>query len=253
MVLQKVGQEGSGQGEEQEHQEKNLEQVQGEEQGEEQIQEVELYECETGKAAKDFRNFKNSEYQQRVEMLYHEQHTFQTLDFVRSKHKSFLTFNRAKMSIWECMTELNQLVDQSDPDTGVSQLQHALMTAQAIRKKYPGPEYEWFRVVGLIHDLGKILSLKWGEPQWAVVGDTFPVGCRFSQKCVFPHFFKENPDKNHPVYGTKNGIYQHGCGLDNLVMAWGHDEYLYQVKLHSFVTVFFLFFSIQFIHIRIHI
>ena len=28
---------------------------------------------------------------------------------------------------------------------------------------------------GLIHDLGKVLC-KYGEPQWAVVGDTFPVG-----------------------------------------------------------------------------
>lgn len=39
-----------------------------------------------------------------------------------------------------------------------------------------------------------------GEPQWATVGDTFPVGCRFSDKCVFPELFADNPDSHHPVY-----------------------------------------------------
>jgi len=46
----------------------------------------------------------------------------------------------------------------------------------------------------LIHDLGKVLSL-FGEPQWAVVGDTFPVGCAFSDKIVFPEYFDANPDR----------------------------------------------------------
>mmetsp|Transcript_36566 Transcript_36566/g.71760 ORF Transcript_36566/g.71760 Transcript_36566/m.71760 type:complete len:133 (+) Transcript_36566:348-746(+) len=80
---------------------------------------------------------------------------------------------QCELGIWECLELLDKLVDESDPDTDVSQLQHALMTAEAIRKQYP--EHEWFPVVGLVHDLGKILSLKWDEPQWAVVGDTFPV------------------------------------------------------------------------------
>ena len=44
-----------------------------------------------------------------------------------------------------------------------------------IRKDYP--EEDWFQLVGLIHDLGKIMAF-YDEPQWAVVGDTFPVGCK---------------------------------------------------------------------------
>ncbi|VDM34547.1 unnamed protein product, partial [Toxocara canis] len=29
-------------------------------------------------------------------------------------------------------------------------------------------------------------------------------------------------------------MYKEGCGLDNLLMTWGHDEYLYQVlKNHN--------------------
>ena len=34
-----------------------------------------------------------------------------------------------------------------------------------------------------------------GEPQWAVVGDTFPVGCAHSEKIVYPEFFAYNPDQ----------------------------------------------------------
>ena len=58
---------------------------------------------------------------------------------------------------------------------------------------------DWLQLTGLIHDIGKLLAL-WGEPQWAAVGDTFPVGCAFSDKCVFHEQFQSNPDYVHPVY-----------------------------------------------------
>ena len=107
----------------------------------------------------------------------------------------------------------------------VTQIEHALQTAEAIRASN-GPR--WFIVTGLVHDLGKILCL-FGEPQWAVVGDTFPVGCRWSPKIVFSEFFRDNPDSAVPSYQTPNGIYEPGCGLDNVHMSWGHDEYVYHV------------------------
>ena len=43
-------------------------------------------------------------------------------------------------------------------------------------------------------------------------------------------YFKENPDINNPLYSTKNGIYTEGCGLDNVVISWGHDDYMYLVR-----------------------
>jgi len=43
-------------------------------------------------------------------------------------------------------------------------------------------------LAGFIHDPGKVLCL-YGEPQLAVVGDTFPVGCAWSDKIVFPEYF----------------------------------------------------------------
>jgi inositol oxygenase len=80
----------------------------------------------------------------------------------------------------------------------------------------------------LVHDLGKILCL-WGEPQWAVVGDTFPVGCAYSDKIVFPEFFRDNPDARVPQYQTRLGIYEEHGGLNKVDLSWGHDEYIYNV------------------------
>ena len=62
-----------------------------------------------------------------------------------------------------------------------------------------------------------------------MVGDTFPVGCRFSNRVVFPEFFELNPDSQDERYQTRTGIYEEGCGLDRVHLSWGHDEYLYQV------------------------
>jgi len=160
-----------------------------------------------------------------VREFYRLNHTHQTVDFVRQKQAEYLPLRKREMSTWEAMDYLNRLTDDSDPDTDLPQIEHSLQTLMAIRDAgHP----RWFQLVGLIHDLGKVLCL-FDEPQWAVVGDTFPVGCRFSEKIVFPEFFAANPDSQSPEYSTEFGIYEKGCGLDNVLMSWGHDEYLYHV------------------------
>jgi inositol oxygenase len=160
-----------------------------------------------------------------VREFYRLNHTHQSLEFVRQKQAEYLPLEKRKMSVWEAMEYLNRLTDDSDPDTDLPQIEHSLQTLLAIRAAgHP----RWFQLVGLIHDLGKVLCL-FNEPQWAVVGDTFPVGCRFSEKIVFPEFFAENPDSKVPQYQSRLGIYGEGCGLDNVLMSWGHDEYLYHV------------------------
>jgi inositol oxygenase len=160
-----------------------------------------------------------------VREFYRLNHRYQTVDFVRAKEGQYLGKTQRVMGIWEAMEFLNTLVDDSDPDTELSQIEHLMQTAEAIRADgHP----RWFILTGLIHDLGKVLCL-YGEPQWAVVGDTFPVGCRYSDKVVFPEFFWENPDAASALYQSECGIYEAGCGLDRLHMSWGHDEYLYHV------------------------
>ncbi|MDA1191981.1 MAG: inositol oxygenase [Candidatus Poribacteria bacterium] len=163
--------------------------------------------------------------QQRVRDFYRENHAKQTLEFVLEKKEQYLSLNRKTMGIWEAMEALNVLVDESDPDTELSQVEHNLQTAEACRRDN---RPDWFVLAGFIHDLGKVLTM-FGEPQWAVVGDTFPVGCAYSDRIVYPEFFENNPDSTHPVYSTKFGIYEEGCGLDNVHLSWGHDEYLYHV------------------------
>ena len=177
-----------------------------------------------GKGEASFRDYRKN-VRPGVAEFYRLNHANQTLDFVLGKKREFVPKTRRVMGIWEAMEYLDTLVDDSDPDTDLSQIEHLMQTAEAIRADgHP----RWFILSGLIHDLGKVLCL-FGEPQWAVVGDTFPVGCRHSERIVFPEFFAENPDSKVPEYRTRLGIYSEHCGLDKVHLSWGHDEYLYHV------------------------
>lgn len=177
------------------------------------------------KSKEEYRDYDTSDRAESVKKFYSLNHQYQTYDFVSKKEKEFLAFSRKKMSLWSAVDFLNTLVDDSDPDIELDQFQHLLQTSESIRAD--GHE-DWFVLTGFIHDLGKVLCL-FGEPQWAVVGDTFPVGCKFSNKIVYPEFFYSNPDTKNPTYNTPLGIYSQNCGLDKVKMSWGHDEYLYQI------------------------
>ena len=87
------------------------------------------------------------------------------------------------MTIWEAIEKLDTLVDESDPDTELSQIQHLLQTAEAMRRD---GKPDWMQLTGLVHDLGKLLFFYGAEGQWDVVGDTFVVGCKFSDKIIYP-------------------------------------------------------------------
>eukprot|EP01092_Planopodium_desertum_P003147 TRINITY_DN1538_c0_g1_i1.p1 TRINITY_DN1538_c0_g1~~TRINITY_DN1538_c0_g1_i1.p1 ORF type:complete len:275 (-),score=62.13 TRINITY_DN1538_c0_g1_i1:105-929(-) len=177
--------------------------------------------------------------------VYERNHTTQTLDFVLAKKKLFGSLTHAKMTMWEVVERLDSFVDESDPDISLGQSHHAYQTAEVLRKKYPADD--WIHLIGFIHDLGKVLYV-WGEDQSCVVGDTFPVGCPFSEKIVHHEFFKRNAD--YDKYTSKFGMYKEECGFDSLHFSWGHDEYLatvlekngstlppeaiYLVRYHSF-------------------
>jgi inositol oxygenase len=182
---------------------------------------------EPAKPAKTRDAYRNYETPERdtVREFYRLNHRYQTYDFVLEKEREFLKFDKREMPVWGAMEYLNTLVDDSDPDTDLDQLQHLLQTSEAIRADgHP----DWFVLTGFLHDLGKVLCL-FGEPQWAVVGDTFPVGCRHADKIVYPEFFRDNPDAYEEQFNSKYGVYQPNCGLRNVHMSWGHDEYLYQL------------------------
>src|SRR3954469_19051161 len=139
--------------------------------------EEQVYPDPGAKAKEDYRDY-DSPARETVREFYRQNHREQTYDFVQRKRKTFLALNHQRMSIFDGLDFFNTLIDDSDPDIELDQLQHLLQTSEAIRAD--GHE-DWFVLTGLVHDLGKVLCL-YGEPQWAVVGDTFPVGCRFDER-----------------------------------------------------------------------
>jgi len=190
-------------------------------------EENDIYTASEFDADKDKTQFRNYEEAcDRVKNFYKEQHEKQTVAYnLRARHQFHYT-TRATMSIWEAMEKLNELIDDSDPDTSLSQIEHLLQAAEAIRRD---GKPRWMQLTGLIHDLGKLLFFYGADGQWDVVGDTFPVGCAFDKSIIYPGTFESNPDSKDPIYNTKLGIYTEGCGMDNIMLSWGHDEYLYHI------------------------
>lgn len=190
--------------------------------------------------------------------FYEAQHKNQTLEFVKcqieqltsamklvSAANSLVDLKKLEqeghimlISIWQTLLKLDELIDESDPDTSLPNSIHALQSAEAIRADLPiiaqelnlsVESIDWLVLVGLLHDMGKIDAILRKAPQWAVVGDTFPVGCKFSKKNIFYNAFNQNPDYSNPAYNSTLGIYYNNIGINNLLMAYGHDEYAFKV------------------------
>jgi len=177
-----------------------------------------------------FRNYTISS--QNVKSNYLKARTNQTLDFVEKMHIMFSNFD-AKMEIWDILEQLGHFTDVSDPDNSFPNLYHAFQTAEMMRADN---QPEWMQLIGLLHDIGKIMYNKGNDEdgtginqQWAIVGDTFVVGCRLPDKLIFPEFNQYNPDMKNDKYNSTLGIYKEQCGLENLICSWGHDEYLYKI------------------------
>jgi inositol oxygenase len=225
-----------------------------------------LFCCQTDNTAKEqepqFRDYSHAP--KHVREFYELQHKNQTYEFAKIQRQTLTrtliplisagaisadvllkTLTRLEqekrvklMSIWDALMELDKLVDDSDPDFSLPNSYHAFQTAEAIRKDLPNlaqklgmhpSKLDWFILAGLLHDLGKIDAVLRKVPQWAVVGDTFPLGCQFSDKNIFYDYFKVNPDFNKPEFQSPLGIYGESVGINNLVMSYGHDEYAYRV------------------------
>jgi len=179
-----------------------------------------------------FRNY--TDQSSLVAQTYKLNHENQTVEYVQMLIDKYCAhFDKCKMSIWDAIYKLDNIVDESDPDLHLSQIHHAFQAAEGIRKIYPNDEI--LHLIGLLHDVGKVLLLpEFGQlPQWSVVGDTYPVGCNFSNKIVYSEYFKQNSDLTNPQYSTQLGIYTPKCGLDNLLFSFSHDIYLYSVLKHN--------------------
>lgn len=184
---------------------------------------------------RDYTIDENDPIKERVRKTYRDMHLNQTVDFVKGRRDFWLKFNHFKATISEALIKLNDLVDHSDPDIDLPNIVHAFQSAERAREEYPN--LDWLHLTALIHDLGKVMAF-YNEPQWAVVGDTFPVGCAWANSIVYrDESFHGNPDGLNPNYNTKLGMYKENCGLNNILMSWGHDEYMYEVLKHNKSTL----------------
>lgn len=174
----------------------------------------------------EFRDYSNCD--KEVIECYRKQRKYQNINFVKKCIDKYCIFNNYD-SFWNIFDRVT-IKDLSDPDLSLPNYYHLFQTAEGIRKDgHP----EWMQLVGLIHDLGKVLYLKGCDEdgtsekeQWGLVGDTFIVGCKIPKTIIFNNFNILNEDDNQY---DKLGIYDKNCGLNNIYCSFGHDEYLYQL------------------------
>lgn len=85
-----------------------------------------------GRTAEEYRNYEKPT-RDTVKEFYRLNHINQTYEFVLQKEENFLKLDKKEMSVWDAFDFLNQLVDDSDPDTDLDQLQHLLAPVANIR------------------------------------------------------------------------------------------------------------------------
>ena len=237
-----------------------------------------------------FRNYDNENVKSSVELTYKNMLTEQSIEKTVFALSSFFETNGLSYNIWNIINRLDDIVDDSDPDTDLPQIIHCYQTAEAIRrnciqsngmlkdipirsifsdKEWNGipakyrlmynrsmhqlyhhiKTWDWFLLVGFIHDLGKVILLPdFGNlPQHFAVGDTFPLGNKLDKNFVF-----YNKNYHHNNEDLNIDIYMNHCGFDNVIFSWGHDEYLakslernktklpreaiYLIRYHSFYS-----------------
>lgn len=181
-----------------------------------------------------FRNYQKAS--RAVQDNYHQARLYQTVSYVEDRISEYQQRTKERLSIWAVIEKLSNFIDVSDPDVDLPNAHHLFQAAEAARLQ---GEEDWFVLTCLIHDIGKIMY-KWGRDrdgtsikhQWGIVGDTFLVGLPVPDTIVYPEFNREreellaNQDHQHHNY-LRN------CGLDNTLVSWGHDEYLYRVLTDS--------------------
>jgi inositol oxygenase len=176
------------------------------------------------------------EQQAAQELLSRLNHARQTFDFVTKQVRSNQTLSRCQMDVWGALEMLNELreyeaalIGDENLDPSMSLTDHAFQCAALCRQAFP--DDDWMALVGLIHGLGKLQGHErfGSQPQWSIIGETFPVGCRFSGAITNANYFSANPDRRKKQYSTPLGIYQQNCGLRSVFMSWSGPEYLYML------------------------
>ena len=139
-----------------------------------------------------------------VAEFYRQNHTNQTLDFVLAKKQEYRPGLRKRMSVWEAMEFLNTLVDDSDPDTDLSQIEHLMQSAEAIRARRPPALVDLDRPGSRPRED----PLPLGRAAVGRGGRHLPRRLQALGEDRLPRILRANPDANVPEYQTELGIYR---------------------------------------------
>lgn len=136
------------------------------------------------------------EYERRAKEL-HKGHFRQEPELALALREKYKTTTFGKMKVYDALRMLAECIDPTDTELYcVDQLVHTLQVANGMEQD--GITDEYLIIAALIHDLGKIAELVGEKPEY-VNGPNEPIG--------------------------ENEI---GCGLDNAIFTWNHDEFAYE-------------------------
>jgi len=115
-------------------------------------------------------------------------------------------------------------------------------TAELARKEgHP----DWVQFVALIHGLASVLTCLRSNSSnpsnvaskddgnsdfdWTIPVDARVMGCKASENSIFQEFRTLNPDQDDPRYNTTNGLYNEHIGLEDFLLSWTSNEYMYHM------------------------
>ncbi len=126
----------------------------------------------------------------------YDRHWLQTVETVSALKQKYEKPAFGEVKVWDMIPNLAQCVDATDRKLCcTNQLIHVQQIVWQMEKD--GITDDDMYLAAMLHDLGKVLLIKGEEPENVVCG-------------------------NSPI-----GEYEPGCGLDNIIFQWNHDEFIY--------------------------
>lgn len=84
----------------------------------------------------EFRNYSDSQFQDRVQRTYHAMHKHQSVAFVQRMKAKYTGLKHRAMDVYEVFKLLESVIDESDPDNDLPQIEHAYQTAEAAANRF---------------------------------------------------------------------------------------------------------------------
>uniref|UniRef100_A0A7S0TB77 Inositol oxygenase n=1 Tax=Pseudo-nitzschia delicatissima TaxID=44447 RepID=A0A7S0TB77_9STRA len=184
----------------------------------------------------------------------------QSIAYVEKMREKHLTFALGSMTIEKALDHTQHLLanpfSMSGAEVSCSDIRPPSVrtllfhTAELARKEgHP----DWVQFIALVHGLASILTCLRSNSSdtsnmagkddgnsdfdWTIPVDARVMGCKASENSIFQEFRTLNPDQDDPRYNTANGLYQEHIGLENFILSWTSNEYMYHMLKHNNVRL----------------